>query len=153
PLLRGPGLPGAELSLLRRPARPPRPGERRAHRRAARRLARRPRRVVPAAGPRPPGDRGARQGKECAAMSARRRGVLLLAVLVVLAGAGGWWWYGRTGAAAPPAIDLEGVDSEAAAAITAARQEVLRAPRSAARWGQLGMVLRAHSFGDEANAC
>ncbi len=86
-------------------------------------------------------------------MSARRRGVLLLAALLVLAGAGGWWWYGRTSTAAPPAINLEGVDPEVADAIAAARQEVLRAPRSAASWGQLGMVLRAHSFGDEANVC
>jgi cytochrome c-type biogenesis protein CcmH/NrfG len=86
-------------------------------------------------------------------MSARRRGVFLLAVLVVTAGAGGWWWYGRTGAAAPPAVDLEGVDPEVAEAITAARRELLASPRSAARWGHLGMVLRAHAFGDEANAC
>jgi tetratricopeptide (TPR) repeat protein len=33
------------------------------------------------------------------------------------------------------------------------RQKVVEAPRSAARWGRLGMVLRAHAFAGESNFC
>lgn len=86
-------------------------------------------------------------------MNTRRRMVLLLFALMALAGAGGLWWLGRDHGAAPPTIALAGVDTEVGQTITRARQELLAAPDSAANWGRLGMVLRAHSFGDEANVC
>jgi tetratricopeptide (TPR) repeat protein len=45
---------------------------------------------------------------------------------------------------------LEGVDPAVSAAVTEARSAVATAPRSAAAWGRLGMVLFIHEFGDAA---
>jgi tetratricopeptide (TPR) repeat protein len=52
-----------------------------------------------------------------------------------------------------PGIALEEADPEIVEAITPARQDVIRKPSSASAWGHLGMVLRAHDFGVEANRC
>jgi tetratricopeptide (TPR) repeat protein len=71
----------------------------------------------------------------------------------VLAFALGWWFWPRQVAPAPPEIALAGADPAVAEAITEARQAVLQEPDSAANWGWLGKVLRAHDFGEEANRC
>lgn len=84
--------------------------------------------------------------------SRRRRLLILLGALALAAGAGwlGWRW---AAAPAPPAVELAGADPAVAEAVEAAREEVRRSPRSARAWGRLGMVLRAHDFAAEANAC
>lgn len=53
----------------------------------------------------------------------------------------------------PPAVRTDGLDPAVARAIEAARQDVLRSPRSAGAWGRLGTVLLAHELPAEANAC
>jgi tetratricopeptide (TPR) repeat protein len=53
----------------------------------------------------------------------------------------------------PPLPDLVGVDPEVAEAIIQARRDVIASPTSARAWGELGMVLRAHDFEDEAMDC
>jgi tetratricopeptide (TPR) repeat protein len=53
----------------------------------------------------------------------------------------------------PPAIELAGLDAEAAAAIGTARAEVETHPRSGAAWGRLGMLLFAHDLQVESLAC
>jgi tetratricopeptide (TPR) repeat protein len=53
----------------------------------------------------------------------------------------------------PPVIDLTGVDKEIVEKIEGARQGVLKSPRSADHWGELGAVLRAHEFLEESNVC
>ena len=65
----------------------------------------------------------------------------------------GWrvWW--RSAPPAIPAINLQGVDPKIASAIEAARHKVEGAPGSAATWGELGLLLRAHDYGAEANEC
>lgn len=86
-------------------------------------------------------------------VSGRRR-FLLLAALVVLLAAGGWAWFAfRARPPEPPTVDLSGADPEAAEAITTALAEVRSRPRSGTSWGRLGMLLRAHGFGTEANVC
>jgi Flp pilus assembly protein TadD len=50
-------------------------------------------------------------------------------------------------------VALDGVDPAVAAAVRAARERVSREGRSAAAWGQLGKVLRAHTFDDAADEC
>src|SRR5262245_6998529 len=82
----------------------------------------------------------------------RRRLALFLAAAVIGRGVVGWLGWRGT-AAAPPEVDLAGAEPAVARAVEAARAEVLRAPRSAAAWGRLGMVLRAHDYGAEANEC
>jgi cytochrome c-type biogenesis protein CcmH/NrfG len=83
----------------------------------------------------------------------RRRALLVLTVVGVLALAGGVWWLRRDRPPAPPSVDLSGADPEVAELVSTARQELLAEPRSAARWGRLGMVLRAHGFAAESNFC
>jgi cytochrome c-type biogenesis protein CcmH/NrfG len=87
-------------------------------------------------------------------MTRPSRRALLIGVLAVgLLALGAWAWWRQPGVVEPPRPDLSGADPEAAELIEGARQEVLRAPRSARAWGRLGMVLRAHDFPEEANAC
>ncbi|MFO0844112.1 MAG: tetratricopeptide repeat protein [Gemmataceae bacterium] len=82
----------------------------------------------------------------------RRWGLALLPLTVAAVAGLGWWaWQDRP--AEPPAVDLSGADPEVAQAVQEARQELAAAPRSAARWGRLGMVLRAHAFNNEARGC
>ncbi len=82
----------------------------------------------------------------------RHRLLLLTASLVVTGAAlAAGWLLWRT--PEPPNVDLAGAEPALADAIDAARADVRAAPRSAAAWGKLGMVLRAHDFGTEANAC
>ena len=77
---------------------------------------------------------------------------LSLGGMTVIA-AGAWYAWSRAAAPPPPALDLSGADPVVAEAVEAAREAVLRAPRSARAWGRLGMVLRAHHFMDEGNLC
>jgi protein O-GlcNAc transferase len=76
-----------------------------------------------------------------------------LALVVGLGGGAGYWYFGRPEVPRPPEVDLTGADPEIAEAVTAAREAVLSEPDSGAAWGRLGMVLRAHEYGREANAC
>jgi tetratricopeptide (TPR) repeat protein len=85
---------------------------------------------------------------------ARRRRLLLTAIClgIALVGLGGYWWY-RVRLPRPPLVDTSGREPEVAAAITAAREQVLQEPRSGPAWGRLGMVLLAHVFQPEAEQC
>jgi tetratricopeptide (TPR) repeat protein len=74
--------------------------------------------------------------------------VALLLLLIV-----GWWLWRRAGVAAPPEIDFAGIDPAVVRAIQETQAAVRAAPRSAAAWGRLGMVLRAHEFGPQADFC
>lgn len=85
---------------------------------------------------------------------ARPWGVVAAVAMTVAVGGGGiGWWLSRPGPPAPPAVDLAGADREVADLVEASRRDVLASPGSARRWGHLGMVLRAHGYGGEANAC
>ena len=53
----------------------------------------------------------------------------------------------------PPSADPTGVDPAVIAAIESARAAVRQSPRSASAWGRLGMILSAHNFALESNAC
>jgi tetratricopeptide (TPR) repeat protein len=80
---------------------------------------------------------------------------VVLALAVAAAAGGGWYaWYGnRVPDRAPPEVVLDGVDPAIAGAIRKAREEVLKSPRSAAAWGELGEVLDANLFRPEAAEC
>jgi cytochrome c-type biogenesis protein CcmH/NrfG len=82
----------------------------------------------------------------------RWRILLALAVLAGLCLPAGVWWL-RPEAHSPPTVDLAGADPEVALLLESTRNDVLAAPRSAARWGRLGMVLRAHGFAGESGVC
>jgi tetratricopeptide (TPR) repeat protein len=71
----------------------------------------------------------------------------------VLAVGAGWYVWRQATAPEPPAVALDGVDPEVAAAIEQARTAVRQAPRDGGAWGRLGMVLYAHGVHAEARAC
>jgi tetratricopeptide (TPR) repeat protein len=75
--------------------------------------------------------------------------------LFVLGGAAALAWkvWPRTPLPQPPALDPSGVDPVVWRAVAAAREKVQSRPQSAAAWGQLGMVLLAHQFRNEALPC
>lgn len=76
-----------------------------------------------------------------------------LALLSCLALAvGGYLWF-RPRPPEPPGVDLAGADPAVATAVEEARTAVLQAPRSAAAWGRLGMILVAHDLQRPALAC
>jgi cytochrome c-type biogenesis protein CcmH/NrfG len=84
----------------------------------------------------------------------RRRRFLAVALLALLAaGAVAAWRWSRVRPPIPPVPDLTEVDPEVATLLGRARRGVEEAPRSAEAWGRLGMALRAHGFGGEANTC
>src|SRR6516162_8143096 len=67
---------------------------------------------------------------------------LFLGALVLLVGAGAGGWYAwqqwrNAGTPRPPEVAPEDLDSDVAALVKAARERVLREPRSAAAWGAL----------------
>ena len=55
--------------------------------------------------------------------------------------------------APPPEVDFSGVPAEVVGVITRSRELVRASPDSGEAWGQLAMVLRAHDFGPESDAC
>ncbi len=59
----------------------------------------------------------------------------------------------RPGAATPPALAGEGLDSAVVAALERGRAAVIRRPRSGASWGELGMLFLAHHFDSQAAVC
>jgi tetratricopeptide (TPR) repeat protein len=73
-----------------------------------------------------------------------RRALVLLALLAGLV-IGGYYLF-RPAPPPIPEIDWSDADPEVVQAIIAARDAVARAPRDAAAWGRLGMLLRAHDF-------
>jgi Flp pilus assembly protein TadD len=79
--------------------------------------------------------------------------LLVLTVLGLLAAGTGWYVWQSKDRLEPRAVDLADADPDVAAAVGAAREEVRQAPRSAARWGNLGMVLAANGYYDEADPC
>ena len=84
----------------------------------------------------------------------RRRLAVCLVVAAVLGLAGGLGvFWPRPARIAAPDPDLADADPEVAERIAQARGAVLAAPGSGPAWGRLGMVLRAHDFGEEANVC
>lgn len=84
--------------------------------------------------------------------SPRKIGGLFLGLAIVILSVG-WWLWPRTPTPSPPLPDLSEADPEVAEAVGEARQQVLRQAKDAAAWGRLGMILRAHDFGREANSC
>src|SRR5262245_41977874 len=91
----------------------------------------------------------------CHPVTKRRR---VLTVVLVCAGtlavlALGWYLWGWYTAPAPPAVSFVDADPAVADAIEAARRDVWWKPRSAAAWGRLGQLLRAHGYRPEANLC
>jgi tetratricopeptide (TPR) repeat protein len=79
--------------------------------------------------------------------------VVSLVLAAVLSGGIAVYIWQRAAAIEPPVIQLAGVDPAVAEAIDAARAAVIRSPRSGKAWGQLGMVLYAHHFLNEAAPC
>src|SRR5262249_39712413 len=83
----------------------------------------------------------------------RRLRVFLLGAATLAVLALGWFLWGWATAPAPPAVSLAGADPAVARAIEAARRAVWWKPRSAAAWGRLGQLLRAHGAVPESNRC
>jgi len=79
-----------------------------------------------------------------------RRRIWAALILAALAATSGWLWWRGHAAPEPPAVALDQADPVVREAVTAARAEVMKAPRSAAAWGKLGMVLRVYDFADAA---
>lgn len=81
----------------------------------------------------------------------RIAGVLALVLGLAAAGGAGWWWVHRP--PPPPRVSLDGAQAAVRAKIDAALSAVERDPRSAAAWGELGMVYQAHDFDAQAAIC
>src|SRR5262245_5512739 len=81
---------------------------------------------------------------------------MTVAAVIVLLIAVGWWAW-RAYRAAPlanlPSIDLTQASPAVKAAISRELDAVRADARSGRAWGRLGLVLRAHEFGAEANLC
>lgn len=92
-----------------------------------------------------------RAAKRSSPISARHRAlcaaIFICAVTVAAAGIG---WYT---APMPPAVSFVETDPAIVGVIEDARWNVLWSPRSAAAWGRLGQVLRAHNYLSEAHLC
>jgi tetratricopeptide (TPR) repeat protein len=86
-------------------------------------------------------------------MSRRFLLVILLLIGLGLAAGLGWYAWRRVTAPSPPEIAPEGLDPELADAIEAARQKIRHDPYSAARWGDLGSLLRGALLLPDAVAC
>jgi tetratricopeptide (TPR) repeat protein len=83
---------------------------------------------------------------------------LFLGALVLLVGAGAGGWYAwqqwrNAGTPRPPEVAPEDLDSDVAALVKAARERVLREPRSAAAWGALAEVFHFNDRPEEARTC
>jgi tetratricopeptide (TPR) repeat protein len=86
------------------------------------------------------------------ATGVRRRWWLMAAGLTVLLAAGGYGWY-RWTTPVPPVIDLTGAEPAVVEAVAKAHAAVRRSPRSGPAWGELGMVLFANGFPEQADLC
>jgi Flp pilus assembly protein TadD len=73
------------------------------------------------------------------------------AVLIACGTTGIWWWMKPIPAQPPMPPEIE--EDEVRQAIEQARQRVIVEPRSAAAWGHLGLVFKAHSLDDDAGLC
>lgn len=82
----------------------------------------------------------------------RLRLAVALAAALLAVGAGAWYGL-RPAPPTPPNPEVTGTDPDVADAVRASRMAVEKAPRSASAWGKYGMVLRAHDFEPESNAC
>jgi tetratricopeptide (TPR) repeat protein len=83
----------------------------------------------------------------------RRLRVVLFGALTLGVLALGWYAWGWYTAPAPPEVSLADADPAVAQAIEAARRDVWWKPRSAAAWGRLGQLLRAHGYVPQSNDC
>jgi tetratricopeptide (TPR) repeat protein len=88
----------------------------------------------------------------------RKRGrrvflALLLAAAVALAGVGGWYGWRVYHEPDVPEIDLTDADPEVAVAVEAARERAAADAYSVRAWGDLGKLLRALRYEEEAAAC
>src|SRR5437660_10733689 len=84
----------------------------------------------------------------------RNRSVLIVIVLgVVAAGVGVWRFTQPPATVEPPAVPDTIPDAIVREALTEAREAVLKNPKSADAWGELGLVFRAHLVLPEAKAC
>jgi tetratricopeptide (TPR) repeat protein len=93
----------------------------------------------------------AKAGRAPTAPSAlHRRAVWIIGLIAVLAIAAALMWRRSP---AIPRPDLAGADEELVEAIDTAEQQIRRQPRSAAAWGDLGLVLRSHGYRNEAATC
>jgi tetratricopeptide (TPR) repeat protein len=85
---------------------------------------------------------------------AARRRLAAVALLLALAGAGLWYWGHHPPAARPePPLPAGIADAEVKAVLESGRAKVLADPDSARAWGEYGLLLLAHLFADEADAC
>jgi tetratricopeptide (TPR) repeat protein len=73
-------------------------------------------------------------------------------VCALLVGGGVYLGFGRRDPE-PPGVNPTGIDPLIAAAIERERAAVREAPRSAAAWGRLGMILMVHDFRAQADVC
>jgi len=88
--------------------------------------------------------------------TARRKqgGSFLVCFLTVVAALGGYLiWDWRANSPEPPAVALDEADPAVAAAVNRASARVRQTPRSAAAWGELGLIFLAHDFRAEALTC
>lgn len=76
----------------------------------------------------------------------RRRWLPIALVVAAAAAAGAYFWWRSPPPPPLPTVDLSKSEPEVASAVNKALADVTRGPRSAAAWGELGMVLRAHDF-------
>src|SRR5688572_23652755 len=86
-------------------------------------------------------------------MTAARRRWVLGVIVAAAAIAGGGYLISRPRPPEPPAIDLAALDPEVAQAVRAAEDGVRSDPASADAWGELGIVLFAHSLYAESRVC
>lgn len=88
-------------------------------------------------------------------MIARNRKWIVGVVALLLAAGGGaaWWYTSRPAIPDPPPVPERVTDPNVRAVVTEARDGVLKDRRSAAAWGEYGLVCRANGLNDESNVC
>jgi tetratricopeptide (TPR) repeat protein len=106
----------------------------------------------PAAAPAPPAVSAAPPARP-GSLGRRLFLLALIALCLLLTGGLGYRLWLRHGMAAPPTVDLTGLDAEIVEAIETARAVVHKKPRAAGAWARLGAVYRAHEFNEEADFC
>ena len=83
-------------------------------------------------------------------MKTLTKGILVVLIPTIALGLAGWWWFS---APSPPEVALVGADPELVEALSEARRRVVREPRSALAWGEMGMFLRGAGYRVEAAEC